>query len=48
MPLIHIQGVIEVDEETGHEDFMEAFLAWLEEHGWEFEGQTSLTKEEED
>ena len=48
MPLIRIEGVIEVEEETSHEKFMEQFLAWLEEHGWEFEGQSRMTREEED
>ena len=46
MPFIRIEGIIEVDDETSHEAFVELFLAWLEEHDWDFEGQTGVTDDE--
>ncbi len=47
MPFIRIEGIIETDDDTGHQEFMEQFLAWLEEHDWDFEGKSSLTEDEE-
>lgn len=35
---VELHGVIALDEETDHETFMEMFLDWLDEQGFEFEG----------
>jgi hypothetical protein len=35
---VELRGVVALDEEADHDAFMEAFLDWLDEHGWEYEG----------
>ena len=35
---IEIHGVIALDDETDHDTFMDLFLEWLDEQGFEFEG----------
>jgi hypothetical protein len=48
MPRVRIDGIVDLDDETSHEEFLDLFLEWIAEQGWEFDGQTVEVPDSED